>query len=59
MSQLVDKKLSVQVRIDAGLHQLLKEKSKRTGKSIKALVEEGLSEVLAITPKGKRRRYED
>lgn len=51
----VDKKSSIQVRIDAGLHQLLKEKAKRTRKSIKALVEEGLSEVLAIAPKHRRK----
>ena len=53
--KVVDKKSSIQVRIDIGLHQLLKEKAKWTRKSIKALVEEGLSEVLAVAPKRKKK----
>lgn len=35
----VDKNKSKQVRIDAGIHQLLKIEAARTGKSIKSLLE--------------------
>jgi len=37
--RLVDKKSSIQVRIDRGLHQLLKIKAKKTKRTLKALVE--------------------
>jgi len=51
MSQQVDKKPTKQVRIDSSMHQLLKIKAARSGRTIRELVEEGLSEVLAVSPK--------
>lgn len=44
----IDKKTTKQVRIDAGLHQLLKVKSAKSGMTLKALVEDYLSELLAV-----------
>jgi len=55
MSQQVDKKLTKQVRIDRSMHYLLKVKAAKTGRTIRELVEEGLSEVLAIVPKRKKK----
>jgi len=55
MSQQVDKKLTKQVRIDSSMHYLLKVKAAKSGRTIRELVEEGLSEVLAIAPKHRRR----
>ncbi|KKR50061.1 MAG: hypothetical protein UT84_C0015G0009 [Candidatus Curtissbacteria bacterium GW2011_GWA1_40_16] len=37
------------VRINAGIHQLVKIEAARRGESIRNLVESGLAEVLAIT----------
>ena len=54
MSRQIDKKSSMQVRIDASLHRLLKIKAAKTGRSIKELVEEGLAEVLAVKYDSKR-----
>ncbi len=51
MNKKVDKKLTKQVRIDAGLHQLLKSKAKSSGMSIKALIEGCLAELLAVENK--------
>ncbi len=56
--KVVDKKSSIQVRIDIGLHQLLKIKAAKSGRTIRELVEEGLSEVLAIVPKRKTKKGE-
>lgn len=39
MSRKIDKNLSKQVRIDTGLHRLLKIKSAKAGVSIKTLLE--------------------
>ncbi len=38
-SQQIDKNLTKQIRIDAGLHQLLKIKAAKSGMSIKTLLE--------------------
>lgn len=44
----IDKKSTRQVRIDAGLHRLLKLKATEAGMSIKTLLEGYLAELLAI-----------
>ncbi len=44
----IDKKATKQIRIDAGLHRLLKLKAAGSGESIKTLVEGYLAEVLAV-----------
>lgn len=41
-----DKNLSKQIRIDAGLHQLLKIKAAKSGISIKTILEGYIAEVL-------------
>lgn len=46
----IDKKPTMQVRIDSGLHRLLKVEAAKSNKSIKQLVEESLMELLAVTP---------
>jgi len=43
-----DKNLTKQIRIDAGLHQLLKIKATKAGESIKTLLEGYLAEMLAV-----------
>lgn len=43
-----DKNLTKQIRIDAGLHQLLKVKAAKSGMSIKTLLEGYLAELLAV-----------
>lgn len=48
MKRQVDKKPTMQVRIDTGMHRLAKIMASKTGRTIKELVEEGLAEVLAI-----------
>lgn len=48
MSKFVDKKLTKQIRIDSGLHQLLKVKAAKSGMSIKTLLEGFLAELLAV-----------
>ena len=50
-SQLSDKKDTKQVRIDGGLHQLLKVKAAQENRTIKELLEECLVELLAVAPK--------
>jgi len=45
----IDKKSTKQVRIDAGLHQLLKIYAAKAGRSIKSLLEECLAELLAVS----------
>lgn len=47
-SRQIDKKASKQIRIDIGIHQLLKIKAAKAGISIKGLLEEYLTEVLAV-----------
>ena len=49
-SKKVDKKTTKQVRIDSGLHRLLKIEAARSGISIKELVEGALAELLAVIP---------
>jgi predicted HicB family RNase H-like nuclease len=48
MSRQSDKKTSKQVRIDSGLHQLLKIEAAKSNRSIKELLEESLAEYLAV-----------
>ncbi len=47
----IDKKTTKQVRIDAGLHQLLKVKAAESSTTIKAFLEEYLAELLAVDEK--------
>ncbi len=44
----IDKKTTKQVRIDAGLHQMLKIKSAKAGVSIRTLLEGYLANLLAV-----------
>lgn len=44
----VDKKITKQVRIDSGLHQLLKIKAAAEKTTIKALIEGSLAELLEV-----------
>lgn len=44
----VDKKLTKQVRIESGLHQLLKIKAGREKTTIKTLIEGCLADLLAV-----------
>ena len=46
----IDKKKTKQVRIDTGLHQLLKIMAAEQGESIKGLLEGCLTELLAVEP---------
>jgi len=46
--QKSDKKPTKQIRIDSGLHCLLKKSAKEQGESMKSLIEDALSELLAI-----------
>jgi predicted HicB family RNase H-like nuclease len=48
-SRQSDNKLTKQVRIDAGLHRLLKIKASTERTSIKALLEGCLAELLAVS----------
>lgn len=45
----IDNKTTKQIRIDAGLHRLLKLHATKTGKTIKQLVEECLTELFDFT----------
>lgn len=47
-SRQSDKKPTKQVRIDAGLHQLLKVKAAKSSTTIKGLLEECLAELLEV-----------
>lgn len=49
----IDKKITKQIRIDIGLHQLLKIRAARSGIAIKTLLEDYLSDILAIDSKDK------
>lgn len=44
----IDKKKTKQIRIDAGLHRLLKVKAAKSGISIRTLLEGYLADLLAI-----------
>jgi len=44
-----DKKTTMQVRIDAGLHKLLKIKAAESSTTIRALMEECLAELLSVS----------
>ena len=57
MSRQSDKKVTKQVRIDSGLHQLLKIEAAKSNRSIKELVEESLAELLAV-PNTINKRYD-
>ena len=46
----IDKKSTKQIRIDAGLHRLLKIKAAKSGMTIKTLLEGFLAEILAVNP---------
>lgn len=48
MNRQIDKKLTKQIRIDAGVHQLLKIKAARAGMTIKTLLEGYLADLLAV-----------
>lgn len=50
-SKKSDKNSTKQVRIDTGLHQLLKIRASRAGTSIKTLLEGHLAELLAVEEK--------
>lgn len=43
-----DKKASKQIRIDSGLHRLLKMKAAKQGVTIKSLLEDYLADILAV-----------
>ena len=47
------KNITKQIRIDAGVHQLLKVKAAKSGMSIKTLLETYLAELLAVEVKKK------
>ena len=48
MSRQVDKKKTMQVRIDAGVHRLLKIKAAKTRETLRGLIEGALTDVLTI-----------
>lgn len=48
MSNFVDKNSSIQVRIDRGLHHLLKIKAAKEKTTIKTLIEGCLAELLGV-----------
>ena len=48
----IDQKTTKQIRIDAGLHHLLKMEAAKLGMTIKALLEGYLAELLAIENEG-------
>jgi len=50
-SNKIDKNLTKQIRIDSGLHQLLKIKAANAGVSIKTLLEGYLADLLAVDNK--------
>lgn len=47
-SREIDNKSTKQIRIDAGLHKLLKMYAAKSGRTIKSLIEDYLAELLAI-----------
>ena len=47
-SNKIDKNLTKQIRIDTGLHQLLKVKAAKSGMSIKTLLEGYLADLLTV-----------
>lgn len=48
MNRKIDKKTTKQIRIDIGLHELLKSKAKKRSMTIKTLLEGYLAELLAV-----------
>ena len=48
MRGLVDKKNTKQIRIDSGIHKLVKVEAARLSRTIRSLVEESLADLLAI-----------
>lgn len=48
MNRQIDKKLTMQVRIDSGLHKLLKIKAATEKTSIKALIEGVVADILEV-----------
>jgi len=55
-SQQSDKKSTKQVRIDSGLHKLLKIKAAESSESIKSLVEGALADMLGVDSADRRNR---
>ena len=53
-SRQIDTKLTKQIRIDVGLHQLLKVKAATAGMTIKDFLEGYLAELLAVEERGKK-----
>ena len=53
-SRQIDKKRSKQVRINAGMHRLLKIKSAECGRSLGGLIEDSLLDFLSIDNNGDR-----
>jgi len=51
----IDQKTTKQVRIDAGLHQLLKIKASTLGIQIKTLLEEYLADLLGVDEGGENK----
>ena len=47
-SRIIDKKTTKQVRIDAGLHRLLKAKAAKSGMTIKSLFQGYVEDLLAV-----------
>ena len=54
MSRQIDKKTSKQVRIDVGLHKILKVMAAEEGRTLKALLEECLVEYLGPVHKDEK-----
>ena len=50
VSRQIDTKKTKQVRIDAGVHQLLKIKAAKDGETLRSLIEGALTGVLAVEP---------
>lgn len=48
MSRQIDKKNTMQVRIDSSVHRLVKIRAAEEGRTIRELVEEGLAEILGV-----------
>ena len=49
MSRQIDKKVTKQVRIDSGIHKLVKIKAARAGTTIRSLIEGALADILDIS----------
>lgn len=51
--QQSDKKTTKQIRIDSGLHRLLKMKASEQGVTVKSVLEDYLTDILAVDGGGK------